>query len=50
MIYLLCLRTFSIKKNVIIILKLGENIIKGANRITLQNNYGSILVFFHFFV
>jgi len=50
MIYLLCLRTFSIQNNVIIILKLGVNTIKGANMITLQKHYDSFLVFFHFFV
>jgi hypothetical protein len=38
MIYLLCLRTFSIQNNVIIILKLGMNTILKANGITLQKD------------
>jgi hypothetical protein len=50
MIYLLCLRIFSIENNVIIILKLGVITIKGANGITLQKNCDSFLIFFHFFI
>lgn len=41
MIYLLCLRTFSIQKNVIIILKLGANTIKATKIIILQKNQDS---------